>query len=113
MIAMLSNLDPGALSARLAWEHPVEAPDGQGGVSIAYQTAGALWSRIEPVQARWEEAGNEAGAERTHRIWLRHRDDLKAGDRLRLGARLFTLLSLHDPDETRRMLVAEARELVS
>jgi len=103
-------LDPGAFTARLVLERPVETPDGQGGVFRSFEAQATLWARIEPVSASARET---AGAERatvTHRIRLRRRDDILGGMRFRKGARLFTIRACRDPDETGRYTLCDCEE---
>lgn len=103
-------LDPGQFSARLELEAPVATPDGQGGAEMAWDPVAALWALVEPVsQAFGEIAGAEA-ATISHRIWMRFRADIVAGQRLRKGARLFTIRTARDPDESGRYLVCYCEE---
>ena len=103
-------LDPGQLTARLILEAPVDEGDGQGGAARSWNEIGAFWAKIEPVSAGVvEQAGAETGTV-THRIWLRHRSGIAAGQRLRKGARLFRVKLVRDPDETRRYLVCQCEE---
>ncbi|MFC3075845.1 phage head closure protein [Shinella pollutisoli] len=103
-------IDPGAFTARLILERPVETPDGQGGVLRGFETLATLWARIEPVSALLRET---AGAERatvTHRIRLRRRDDIIGGMRFRKGMRLFAIRVARDPDETGRYTLCDCEE---
>jgi SPP1 family predicted phage head-tail adaptor len=103
--------DPGAFTARLVLERPVDMPDGQGGAEETFVAAATLWARIEPVSAVGRE---EAGAEpvtATHRIWLRHRADIQGGMRLRKGTRIFAIRAFRDPDETRRYTLCQCEEI--
>lgn len=104
-------IDPGALSARLVLERPVEVPDGQGGVTQSFSALATLWARIEPVSARAEEAAGTLPVTVTHRIWLRRRTDLSGGMRLRKGVRLFSIHSFRDPDETGRYTLCDCEEI--
>ena len=103
-------IDPGALSARLVLERPVEEPDGQGGVERSFAALATVWGRIEPVSARAAEVAGTLPVTVTHRIWLRHRADLAGGMRFRRGARIFTVLTFRDPDETGRYIVCGCEE---
>lgn len=104
-------IDPGALSARLVLERPVETPDGQGGVAVNFEAHATLCARIEPVVAKADEAAGALQVAVTHRIWLRRRGDLAGGMRLRKGARIFVLRAFRDPDETGRYLVCDCEEI--
>lgn len=103
-------LDPGQFSARLIREAPLEVPDGQGGVSRSFQILDRIWARIDPVAATVapHEAGERAVV--THRVWTAWRTDIAAGQRLRLGPRVFLIRLVRDPDETRRFLICDCEE---
>ncbi len=104
-------IDPGAFSARLVLERPVETPDGQGGVAQSFSALATLWARIEPVSARAEEAAGAMPVTVTHRIWLRRRSDLSGGMQLRKGMRLFSIHTFRDPDETGRYMLCDCEEI--
>jgi len=98
-------LDPGQLTHRLALEAPNDESDGQGGSLGGWVQAGEVWARIEPIAS--PSFTDMAGGERavvTHRILLRHRHGIGAGQRFREGERVFRIRLVRDPDETRRML---------
>lgn len=104
-------IDPGAFTARLTLERAVDVPDGQGGVIRTHAAVGAVWARIEPVSAGRVSAAGAEALTVTHRIWLRHRDDLASSMRLRKGARRFEIRTFRDPDETGRYLICECEEM--
>ena len=107
---MVVFFDPGQMTARLDLEAPQTDPDGQGGAAVTWQVIASLWARIEPVSSLiTEEAGSESGRI-SHRIWVRFRGDIAAGQRLRKGARIFVVRLVRDPDETRRFLVCQCEE---
>lgn len=110
-MARTGTIDPGALSTRLVLERPVETPDGQGGVAQSFSALATLWARIEPVSARAREAAGALPVTVTHRIWLRRRGDLAGGMRLRAGARLFSIHTFRDPDETGRYTLCDCEEI--
>jgi SPP1 family predicted phage head-tail adaptor len=108
---MITFFDPGQMTARLDLEAPLAAPDGQGGSELSWQVLASVWARIEPVS--FVVAGEEAAAATgsiSHRIWLRYREDVSAGQRLRKGSRVFAIRLVRDPDETRRYLVCQCEE---
>jgi SPP1 family predicted phage head-tail adaptor len=108
---MARIIDPGRLSVRLVLERPVEAPDGQGGVTRSFSALAMLWACIEPIAARADEAAGAVPVTVTHRIWLRWRDDLVGGMRLRKGARLFVIRAFRDPDEAGRYALCDCEEI--
>ena len=104
------TFDPGQLSARLELEMRADAGDGQGGIVPGFSLVTSLWARIEPVLVNEEERADAEVFIVTHRIWTRFREDIAAGMRFRKGARIFTVRTFHDPDETRRYLVCRCTE---
>ena len=106
----LTFLDAGQLTARLDLESAVETPDGQGGVTVSYAVASSHWARLEPVSAELAELGHVDRQSVTHRIWIRHADGVASGKRFRKGARVFGILTVHDPDDTGRYLVCRVKE---
>ncbi len=103
-------LDPGQLSARLELEAPVETPDGQGGVTAVFSPVASLWALVEPVSHRLAELAGAEVATVSHRVWIRHRAGIAAGQRLRKGARVFAIRLARDPDESGRYLVCYCEE---
>jgi SPP1 family predicted phage head-tail adaptor len=106
-------LDPGMLTARLTLEEPVETPDGQGGTSRRFVTVTALWAHVEPVSAKREEVAGAHVQRATHRVTLRYRERLKPGMRFRRHERVFRIVTVTDPDETRRYLVCRCEEVTA
>jgi len=101
----------GALRRRLLLEAPVATPDGLGGATHAYETVAALWARVEWLSGgeRWRFGRPEQAA--THRITIRWRDGLDAGQRLRDGDRVYEIRAVADPQDGRRRLVCLAEEI--
>ncbi len=103
-------IDPGLLKAELVLERMTPAPDGMGGYAEAWSELAVVWGRIEPVSTAQRDFGVRPRPEVTHRIFLRFRDDVENGMRLRRGDRLFAVRAVHDPDESGRYLVCLAVE---
>ncbi len=107
---MVTFFDPGQMTARLVLETPVSEPDGQGGAVLTWTEIAAMWAKVEPVSSVLaERAGAQIGT-MTHRIWLRFREGIAAGQRFRKGARLFAVKLVQDPDETGRYLTCLCEE---
>jgi SPP1 family predicted phage head-tail adaptor len=108
------DLDPafvGALRRRLVLEAAVATPDGVGGMTQTYQTVAALWAQVEWLAGgeHWRRGRPEQAA--THRVTMRWRDGVDAGQRLRDGERLFDIRAVADPDGGRRRLVCLVLEI--
>ncbi|MGK6315247.1 phage head closure protein [Neorhizobium sp. DT-125] len=109
---MVVFFDPGQMTARLDLEAPQAMPDGQGGAVVTWQVATSLWARIEPVSFVTTEEAAAGSGRISHRIWIRFREDIVAGQRFRKVARVFMVRLARDPDETRRYLVCQCEEEV-
>ncbi|MDP3599640.1 MAG: phage head closure protein [Bosea sp. (in: a-proteobacteria)] len=109
-----SNLDRarvGALRRRLLLEAAMATPDGLGGTTQVYETVAAVWAQLEWIAGgeRWRRGRPEQVA--THRVTLRWRAGVDAGQRLRDGDRLFDIRAVADPDGGRRRLVCLVQEI--
>jgi len=107
---MPAPIDPGHLRFRLELEEPVESPDGQGGVTLAWREVTGLWAKIEPLAAAREEVAAGLRQVTRHRITIRQRDGVKQGMRFRRFSRVFAITTVVDPDETGRYLVCTCEE---
>ncbi|WP_420959902.1 phage head closure protein [Brucella sp. IR073] len=103
-------IDAGRFSSELALERLAPVPDGIGGYTEDWQEIATLWGRIEPVSDTARTFGQQPLEEITHRITLRFRDDIASGMRLRKGQRVFTILTVHDPNESGRYCLCRVRE---
>ncbi|MDP3257594.1 phage head closure protein [Bosea sp. (in: a-proteobacteria)] len=101
----------GALRRRLLLEAAVPTPDGLGGTTQAYETVAAVWAQLEWLSGgeHWRRGRPEQAA--THRVTLRWRAGVDAGQRLRDGDRLFDIRAVTDPDGGRRRLVCLVQEI--
>lgn len=107
---MVTFFDPGQMTVRLDLEAADSVPDGQGGASMIWSIAASMWARVEPVSTVIGEEGSAETGTITHRIWVRFREDIAAGQRFRKGGRVFAVRLVRDPDETRRYLVCRCEE---
>jgi SPP1 family predicted phage head-tail adaptor len=101
----------GALRRRLLLQAAVATPDGLGGTTQVYETVAAVWAQLEWIAGgeRWRRGRPEQVA--THRVTLRWRAGVDAGQRLRHGDRLFDIRAVADPDGGRRRLVCLVQEI--
>ena len=101
----------GALRRRLLLEAAMATPDGLGGTTQVYETVAAVWAQFEWIAGgeRWRRGRPEQVA--THRVTLRWRAGVDAGQRLRDGDRLFDIRAVADPDGGRRRLVCLVQEI--
>ena len=101
----------GALRRRLLLEAAVMTPDGLGGGTQAFETIAALWAQVEWLAGgeHWRHGRPEQAA--THRVTMRWRAGVDAGQRLRDGQRIFDIKAVADPDGGRRRLVCLVLEV--
>lgn len=101
----------GALRRRLVLEAPIPTPDGLGGTTQSFETVAAVWAQIEWLSGgeRWRMGRAEQYA--THRITMRWRDGVDAGQRLLDGTRVFDIRAVADPDGGRRRLTCLVEEI--
>jgi SPP1 family predicted phage head-tail adaptor len=107
----LLDIDAGRLTARLVLEEPQATDDGQGGADVTFAEIARVWALVEPKTFAEESKGPGLVSEVTHHVALRARGDLKPGQRLRKGARIFGILAVRDLDETGRFALALCREV--
>lgn len=101
----------GSMRRRLVLEAPVETADGLGGTKQSFKRVAALWAQLEWLAGteRWREGRPEQFG--SHRITLRWRAGIDAGQRFRDGDRIYAIRALGDPDGSCRRLVCLAEEI--
>lgn len=101
---------PGRLRQRLGLETASETPDGAGGATLSWSVVASLWAEVIPLKAGEREVGEGLADLVTHRIVIRHRSDVAAGDRFTSGVRVFHIRGLTDPEEDGRYLTCLCEE---
>ncbi|MGI6245168.1 MAG: head-tail adaptor protein [Pseudochelatococcus sp.] len=99
---------------RFALETPVEVGDGAGGVIRHHAHVACLWGTLETPGASASaerDVAERRELARVCRIVTRYRPGIDGRSRLRLGERVFAVLSAADPDGRRRDLVIVAQEV--
>ena len=103
-------IDPGAFRNEMSLQQAALTPDGTGGHGEVWTEIATLFAVIEPITATARFGAAQEHETVTHRITLRFRGDLQSGMRLVKQERVFSVVNVHDPDETGRYLVCRARE---
>jgi head-tail adaptor len=106
---------PPRLSRALVLEARSTAPDGMGGGAEAWVPLGRLWAEIAPGPGRAVASEFGSRARVGLRITVRAAPDgapsrPEAGQRLRLGARVFHILAVTEGDPAGRYLTVFAEE---
>lgn len=101
-----ATLRLGAMRHRVILERIETALDG----ARTATPVATLWAAIKPIGGGEADVGAHVTGTATHSLTLRWRSDVTSADQFRLGARVFSVLTVIDPDETKRVLVITARE---
>jgi SPP1 family predicted phage head-tail adaptor len=102
--------DPGRLRLRLVLERAMKTADGAGGATLVWSEVATVAADVTPVSADERGIGEGFGDLMLHKIVIRNRADILAGDRFKLGERLFRIKGVTDPDEDGRYLVCICEE---
>jgi len=103
-------IDPGALRSEFALQACTTAPDGLGGHTETWAEVATVFARIEPVSASSMFGADQTLETVTHRITMRWRSGVTSGMRLARQHRIFDIVTVHDPDDSRRYVVCRVRE---
>ena len=104
-------IEPGALRTELSLQAATAVSDGLGGFDEEWSEVATVFGRIEPISADSPFGADQTLETVTHRIILRHRQDVRSGMRFCRADRTFEIVTVYDPDETGRYLVCRAREV--
>jgi SPP1 family predicted phage head-tail adaptor len=100
----------GQLRQRIEIQAKVETRDTRGGVIETWSTVGLRWASIEPLRPRELFQAQQVDARVSHRVIMRHYDGLTDEHRLKLGMRIFHLMSPLNINERRRVTELMAME---
>ena len=103
--------DPGVFAHRMKLQSPQETSDGCGGVSVSWTDIQEVWASIELVNSKRDFEASQLSERNIHRVKIRFRTDVASGWRFAFDNRLFDIVSVVDPDESRRYLHCETNEV--
>lgn len=103
----------GRLRKRVILQRPVETQGDTGGVTTTWVDVATVWAGVEPLRGREYESARARNAETTHRLVLRHRDDILQTWRIAFGGRIFRIDELLNIDERNREVQIRATELAA
>jgi SPP1 family predicted phage head-tail adaptor len=86
-------------------------PDGGGGFSETWDAFATAWIALAPRDATDTANADHLESRVRHRITLRRRADLAAGQRVQVGARLFRVHAVLDPGPRAPFVVLNCEEL--
>ena len=100
----------GSMRHLVSAEAPVDVTDATGATIRSYSVYGQVWANIRPMrQAQRFEAGQRSGV-LSHVLVFRSIPGFGADWRLRLGARLFQVISFDDGDDCKGFTRAYCEE---
>ncbi|HWD12975.1 phage head closure protein [Pseudochrobactrum sp. sp1633] len=106
----LQFIDAGQFRSLLSLQENQPVFNDTGGYLEQWTEIATLWGRIEPKQSGSQVFAGQHIPHVTHLITIRYRSDISSPMRLTRGGRVFTVLGLHDPDESQRYLICSVRE---
>lgn len=107
---MTIHIDPGELRSELSLQQCQTVYDAFGGFSENWVETEVVFAKIEPVRATSTFGADQTLETVTHDIILRWQAGLASGMRFVKGERLFSIVTVHDPDESGRYLLCKVTE---
>ena len=86
-------------------------PDGGGGYSESWAAFATVWIALEPLGATDTPHASKLESRVRHRITLRRRSDLAAGQRVTVGARTFRVHAILDDGPRAPFVRLQAEEI--
>mgnify|MGYP001229594055 CR=1 FL=1 len=102
----------GELRHQVKLQNVATAQNDYGEPVAGYGTYATVWAAVEPLQGRELEIARQISTEITHKVTIRHRDDVAQTDRIGFGNRMFEIISIINPQERDRMLILTCKEVV-
>lgn len=86
------------------------APEDEGGHAATFVPVVTLWARVTAVGARGTQIADGRGVSVSHTVVLRHRTDVRAGDRFLYRGRQLSVVSAEDLSGRKRFLGCRCAE---
>ncbi|MEI9932789.1 MAG: phage head closure protein [Rhizomicrobium sp.] len=101
----------GSLNQRAMLLANTLTPDGGGGFSDDWEAFATVWIAVEPLGGTDTFGPDRLEARVRHRLTLRRRSDIAAGQRAQIGARLFRIHAVLDAGPQSAMMTLLCEEL--
>ena len=101
------------LQHRIEIQAPEETRDSMGQTVTAWKTSQVRWAGINPLSDREQFYAAQVRPETTHRVTFRYFDTLTHRNRLKMGNRIFDILSILNPQEAGKTLQVDVVERVA
>jgi SPP1 family predicted phage head-tail adaptor len=102
----------GGLSDRVQLQRRDIAPESEGGHVATFVPIVTLWARVTAIGAREVQLADGRSVSVSHTVVLRHRSDIRAGDRFIYRGRQLDVVSVEDFSGRRRFLGCRCTETV-
>jgi SPP1 family predicted phage head-tail adaptor len=86
-------------------------PDGGGGFSDDWEAFASVWVAVEPISGTDAFGPDRLEARVRHKLTLRRRNDVAAGQRVQVGARLFRIHTVLDEGPQAPLMTLLCEEL--
>jgi SPP1 family predicted phage head-tail adaptor len=100
----------GGLVDRVQLQRREMAAEAEGGHVVTFVPIMSLWARVTAVGAREAQLADGRSVSVTHTVVLRHRNDVRAGDRFLYGSRHLHVVSAEDLSGRKRFLGCRCSE---
>jgi len=101
----------GSLNQRALLLANTLTPDGGGGFSDDWETFASVWVAVEPIGGSDAFGPDRLEARVRHKLTLRRRTDMAAGQRAQIGARLFRIHTVIDEGPQAALMTLLCEEL--
>jgi SPP1 family predicted phage head-tail adaptor len=101
----------GGLSDRVQLQRRDVAPESEGGHVSTFVPIVTLWARVTAIGAREAQLADGRSVSISHTVVLRHRSDVKAGDRFLYRGRHLKVVSAENLSGRRRFLGCRCAEI--
>jgi SPP1 family predicted phage head-tail adaptor len=101
----------GSLNQRAQLLANTLTPDGGGGFGEHWDAFASVWVKVEPLGGSDEFGPGRLEARVRHRLTLRRRSDVAAGQRAMVGARTFRIHTVIDEGPMRQFMTLLCEEL--
>lgn len=86
-------------------------PDGGGGFSDSWESFASIWVAVEPISGTDAFGPDRLEARVRHKLTLRRRGDIAAGQRAQVGSRLFRIHTILDEGPQNALMILLCEEL--
>ena len=101
----------GSLNQRALLFANTLTPDGGGGFSDNWESFASVWVAVEPIGGSDAFGPDRLEARVRHKLTLRRRTDMAAGQRAQIGARLFRIHTVIDEGPQAALMTLLCEEL--